>query len=85
MADSCVPEFRRGAELPGWLNGSRPTMADGAVRRKVCFRYKIIVANTQQVSQSVTVEDSMSTTLGSPQFVTYVIAATEHLANHVRI
>ena len=37
MADSCVPEFRRGAELPGWLNGSRPTMADGAVRRKVCF------------------------------------------------
>ena len=34
---------------------------------------KTIVANTQQVSQSVTVEDSMSTTLGSPQFVTYVI------------
>ena len=46
---------------------------------------KTIVANTQQASQSVTVEDSTSTTLGSPQFVTYVIAATEHLTNHVRI
>ena len=46
---------------------------------------KTIVANTQQASQSVTVEDSTYTTLGSPQFVTYVIAATEHLTNHVRI
>ena len=46
---------------------------------------KTIVANTQQAPQSVTVEDSTSTTLGSPQFVTYVIAATEHLLNQVRI
>ena len=54
MADSCVPEFRRGAELPGWLNGSRPTMADGAVRRKVCFRYK---NNCCEYSTSITVRN----------------------------
>ena len=85
MADSCVPEFRRGAELSGWLNGSRPTMADGAVRRKVCFRYK---NNCCEYSTSITVRNCGGFYvyhIGSPQFVTYVIAATEHLTNHVRI
>ena len=54
MADSCVPEFRCGAELPGWLNGSHPEIAEGAVRRKVCFRYK---NNCCEYSTSITVRN----------------------------
>ncbi|CAH3187598.1 unnamed protein product [Porites evermanni] len=54
MADSCVPEFRCGAELPGWLNGSHPERAEGVVRRKVCFRYK---NNCCEYSTSITVRN----------------------------
>ena len=54
MADSCVPEFRCGAELPGWLNGSHPERAEGAVRREVCFRYK---NNCCEYSTSITVRN----------------------------
>ena len=84
MADSCVPEFRCGAELTGWLNGSHPEIAEVLSDAKFVSVTKTIVVNTQQASQSVTVEDSTSTTLGSPQFVTFVTAATEH-TNQVRI
>ena len=54
MADSCVPEFRCGAELPGWLNGSHPEIAEGPVRRKVCFRYK---SNCCEYSTTITVRN----------------------------
>ena len=26
--------------MPGWLNGSHPSVADGIARRKVCFQYE---------------------------------------------
>ena len=37
MADSCIPRSHCGTDMPGWLNGSHPTEADGAVNRSVCF------------------------------------------------
>ncbi|KAL9980403.1 hypothetical protein ACROYT_G008991 [Oculina patagonica] len=37
MAHKCVPEYRCGTEDPGWLNGAHPTVAEGAVTRKVCY------------------------------------------------
>ena len=40
MAESCVDNFRCGTYLPGWLNGSHPTVNEGAVQRRVCFRYR---------------------------------------------
>ncbi|KAL9987885.1 hypothetical protein ACROYT_G002263 [Oculina patagonica] len=39
MPESCVKERHCGTHAPGWLNGSHPTMADGAVKRKVCFHW----------------------------------------------
>ena len=39
MADSCVDMYRCGSYHPGWLNGSHPTVKEGAVQRRVCFRY----------------------------------------------
>ena len=37
MADSCINRFHCGTRRPGWLKGTHPTVADGAVRRQVCF------------------------------------------------
>ena len=34
---TCVPKNRCGTSFPGWLNGNHPTVADGDVRRQVCF------------------------------------------------
>ena len=31
MPTQCVPGFRCGAALSGWLNGGHPTLADGEV------------------------------------------------------
>ncbi len=40
MADSCVNRRHQcGAGMPGWLDGSHPSVADGVVRRKVCFQF----------------------------------------------
>lgn len=39
MADSCVSMRHCGAGMPGWLQGSHPSVADGVVRRKVCFQW----------------------------------------------
>ena len=40
MADSCVHDrYRCGTYVPGWLNGSHPTLNEGAVQRRVCFSY----------------------------------------------
>ncbi|EDO27031.1 predicted protein, partial [Nematostella vectensis] len=37
MPTSCVPLNRCNTENPGWLDGDYPTMAEGVVKRKVCF------------------------------------------------
>ena len=39
IAESCVDMFRCGTSRPGWLNGSHPTVDEGAVQRRVCFSY----------------------------------------------
>ena len=37
MADKCVPMDHCGTQYPGWLSGGHPTVAEGAVIRRVCF------------------------------------------------
>ena len=37
MLTSCLPTLECGTYLPGWMNGTHPTVADGKVTRKVCF------------------------------------------------
>ncbi|XP_066022741.1 uromodulin-like isoform X1 [Pocillopora verrucosa] len=37
MPTQCVPEWRCGAFLSGWLKGGHPTLADGEVFSEVCF------------------------------------------------
>ena len=39
MPTSCPPIYSCGTYAPGWLNGGHPTVADGQVTRKVCFRW----------------------------------------------
>ena len=39
MPTSCPPEYRCNTYATGWLNGGHPTVADGQVSRRVCFRY----------------------------------------------
>ena len=38
MANSCPPFWSCGSIGTGWMNGGHPTVADGQVRRSVCFR-----------------------------------------------
>ncbi|XP_068711530.1 uncharacterized protein [Montipora foliosa] len=38
MADTCVERYHCGAEYPGWLSGGHPSVEDGAVVRRVCFK-----------------------------------------------
>ena len=37
MASNCVPTHRCNTDLPGWMEGSLPTVDEGIVLRKVCF------------------------------------------------
>ena len=39
MPTSCPPKYRCDANVPGWLNGGHPTVADGQVTRTVCFHW----------------------------------------------
>ena len=39
MADKCIPMFRCGTEVPGWLSGVHPTVAEGVVTRRVCYTW----------------------------------------------
>ena len=38
MPTSCVAHKRCGTTRPGWMKGDHPSVADGKVMRKVCFR-----------------------------------------------
>ena len=40
MAESCVDISHCGTYVPGWLNGSHPTVNEGAVQRRVCFTFR---------------------------------------------
>jgi len=37
MPTTCVNRGKCGTDWSGWLKGGHPTVADGEVRRKVCF------------------------------------------------
>ena len=37
MPTQCVPGYRCGTVLSGWLQGGHPTLADGEVSSEVCF------------------------------------------------
>ena len=37
LPDRCVLMWRWGTKHTGWLNGTHPTVAEGVVKRKVCF------------------------------------------------
>ena len=39
MPTQCVPKNQCGTHAPGWLTGGHPTVAQGAVSRKVCFHW----------------------------------------------
>ena len=39
MPTSCVAVFHCDTHAPGWLSTSHPTVAQGAVRAKVCFHW----------------------------------------------
>ena len=39
IAESEVPTWHCGTHAPGWLNGTHPSEADGAVDRQVCFHW----------------------------------------------
>ena len=39
MATSCVPMYRCGTDITGWMNGAHPTVAEGKVTRIVCYNY----------------------------------------------
>ena len=39
MPTSCVPSYKCGTHASGWLNGTNPTIQDGAVSRTVCFHW----------------------------------------------
>lgn len=38
MPESCVKSGRCGTQAPGWLVGGHPSVAQGAVKRRVCFK-----------------------------------------------
>ena len=40
MPTECVPMRRCGTRATGWLNGAHPTVAEGAVKRKVCYNWR---------------------------------------------
>ena len=54
MPDQCVPKYHCGTHAPGWLNGAHPTVADGAVQRKVCFSW---TSGCCQWSRDITVRN----------------------------
>jgi len=39
MPTSCPPMYSCGTDAPGWMQGSHPSVQDGAVNRTVCFHW----------------------------------------------
>ena len=56
MLEKCVDMYYCGTHAPGWLRGGHPSVAGGAVQRKVCFTYYsgCSAAIIQQISLSAT-------------------------------
>ena len=40
MPDKCVLMERCGTRHPGWLSDAHPTIAEGVVKRKVCYSWR---------------------------------------------
>ena len=47
MPTSCVPDWRCGTHVTGWMNGTHPTVTEGNVPRKMCYNWSIIVVTGQ--------------------------------------
>ena len=47
MPTTCVAQSKCGTSFPGWLNGNHPTVAEGDVRREVCFHKNSICCHHQ--------------------------------------
>lgn len=54
MATSCQPKNRCNTHAPGYLTGGHPSVADGQVRRRVCFHWDNSCCNW---SKSITVRN----------------------------
>jgi len=54
MPDKCVLLWSCGTRHPGWLNGTHPTVAEGVVKRKVCFTQRNFCCNW---SHNITVKN----------------------------
>ena len=39
IPDYCVNRYRCNTHAPGWLNGTQPSLQEGAVNRTVCFHW----------------------------------------------
>ena len=39
MPTSCPPRYKCDTNVPGWMNGGHPTVADGQVSRTVCWHW----------------------------------------------
>ena len=39
IATSCVPVYHCGTHAPGWMQGTHPSVAEGAVTRQVCYHW----------------------------------------------
>ena len=51
MPTTCIPSNKCGTHASGWLNGTNPTIQDGAVSRKVCFHWLKNCCNWNTVIQ----------------------------------
>jgi hypothetical protein len=40
LPTSCTSHHRCQGDYTGWMNGAHPTIADGMVKRKVCFSHE---------------------------------------------
>ena len=51
MPNTAPPTYACGTHAPGWLNGSNPTVQEGAVARTVCFNWSGNTCNWSEPAQ----------------------------------